>query len=446
MAGVDARIGIARTQAMSRLLRRIAGSLLVAGLLLTGLVWWLNQRGEDALVDSPVAEAAATPALIERGAYLARTGNCMGCHTEPGGPAYAGGRGIPTPFGAIYAPNLTPDVETGLGAWRKSEFWRAMHNGRSRDGRLLYPAFPYPNYTRVRRDDADAIFAFLKSLPAVSKAHRRHDLRFPFDRPFALAVWRALYFRVEEPGANAMADAEHDAEWARGAYLVEGLGHCNACHASRNALGAASSTLDLAGGLIPVQNWYAPSLTSALEAGVAEWDTQQIVDLLQSGVSARGAVLGPMGEVVAGSTQYLSSDDARAMARYLKALPPSVVVRSEPAGILPARVDTPGSRLYATHCADCHGAAGEGVSGIYPALAGNRALLMHTPANLVHVVLEGGFPPATARNPRPFGMPPFANELSDEQVAHLLTHVRGSWGNRGAAVSTLDVANFRGVR
>lgn len=438
---------------MSRLVTRVAVGLVATGVLLTGLVWWLNQRGEERLVIASGASTVSSPALIERGAYLARVGNCMGCHTEPGGAAYAGGRGIPTPFGTVYAPNLTPDVASGLGAWREAEFWRAMHNGRGRDGRLLYPAFPYPNYTRVRRDDADAIFAFLKSVPAVAHVNRAHDLSFPFDRQAALAVWRALYFRVDEPASIAMADTGHDAEWARGAYLVEGLGHCNACHASRNALGATSSTLDLAGGLIPVQNWYAPSLTSPLEAGVADWDTQQIVDLLQSGVSARGAVLGPMSEVIAGSTQYLSSDDARAMARYLKALPQTmssapnattaIIPSSAPATAEP---DSAGARLYAKRCADCHGDAGEGVAGIYPALAGNRAVSMRTPVNLVHVVLEGGFPPATARNPRPFGMPPFATELSDEEVANLLTYIRSSWGHRSEAVSALDVAKYRSVR
>ena len=424
---------------MTRRLLRGAGALLGIGALLVALVAWLNLRDEDPISGE---SAPATPELIARGAYLARAGNCIGCHTVAGGAAYAGGRGIPTPFGTIYASNLTPDIATGIGAWSSAEFWRALHNGRARDGRLLYPAFPYPNYTRITRDDSDALHAYLRSLPAVAQPNKAHALAFPFDQQAALAVWRALYFRPE----RIAPDPARSAEWQRGAYLVEGLGHCNACHASRNALGATSNTLDLAGGLIPVQNWYAPSLTSPDEASVAGWDTAQIVDLLRSGVSTRGAVMGPMGEVVAGSTQHLSEPDLRAMATYLKALPqtPAEPEPDDPPKRLPA--DSPGAKLYRQHCMDCHGEQGEGVPGIYPALAGSRAVTLRTPANLVHVVLEGGFPPSTAGNPRPFGMPPFATVLSDIEVAQLLSHLRGSWGNHAAPVSAREVAQFRSLK
>lgn len=426
---------------MRSLALRAALALLVLGLLLVALVWWLNGRDEDPLdaAGASALAAPADPAQIARGAYLARAGNCMGCHTAQGGRPYAGGRGVPTPFGTVYAPNLTPDAATGIGAWSAAAFWRALHNGRARDGRLLYPAFPYPNYSRITRDDSDAIHAYLRSLAPVVQANRPHALRFPFDRQAALAVWRALYFRPE----RMQPDRSRSAEWNRGAYLVEGLGHCNACHASRNALGATTSTLDLAGGLIPVQNWYAPSLTSPDEASVAGWDTQHVVDLLRNGVSARGAVAGPMGEVVGGSTQHLSEPDLRAMAAYLKALPPSPTAPAmREIAPAPAR-DSPGGRLYSQHCADCHGEQGEGVPGIYPPLAGSRAVTMRVSANLVHLVLEGGFAPSTAGNPRPYGMPPFATVLSSDEVAQLLSYVRGSWGNRGAPVSALEVAHFR---
>ena len=430
------------TRAPTTILRRAALALLVLGALAAALVVWLNRRGEDPLA----ADTAAPPSaeLIARGAYLARAGNCMGCHTVPGGAAYAGGRGVPTPFGTIYAPNLTPDAATGIGAWSSAEFWRALHNGRARDGRLLYPAFPYPNYTRVTRADSDAIHAYLKSLPPVAQASKPHELPFPFDQQAALAVWRALYFRPAEPAP----DAAHSTPAQRGAYLVEALGHCNACHASRNALGATASTLDLAGGLIPVQNWYAPSLTAADEAGVADWAVTDIVALLKTGVSARGTVSGPMSEVVAGSTQHLTDADLQAMAAYLKALPPTPAAPTPtPKESAPSPApDSPGGKLYAQHCVACHGEQGKGVAGIYPALAGNRAVTLRTPVNLVHMVLEGGFPPSTAGNPRPFGMPPYATELSNDEVAQLLSHVRGSWGNRGAPVSALDVAQSRSAK
>ncbi|MEP7297483.1 MAG: cytochrome c [Burkholderiales bacterium] len=416
---------------------RVLGAMLAIATLLAAAIAWLNLRGEDPLGPDT---ATASPELIARGAYLARAGNCMGCHTERGGAAYAGGRGVPTPFGTVFAPNLTPDKTHGLGDWTAAEFWRALHNGRARDGRLLYPAFPYPNYTRVTRGDSDAIFAYLRSLPAVAQANRAHTLPFPFDQQAALAVWRALYFR---PATHEL-DAARSADWNRGAYLVEGLGHCNACHASRNVLGATASPLDLAGGLIPVQNWYAPSLASSLEAGVADWSDAHVVALLKTGVSERGAVMGPMSEVVSGSTQHLSDTDLRAMAAYLKALPPSTPARPLTATSTVAATG-PVALLYDHHCAACHGDHGEGVPGIYPALAGSRAVTMALPANLVHMVLEGGFPPATAGNPRPYGMPPFATVLSNDEVAQLLTHIRSSWGNQGAPVSVLDVTRYRTV-
>ena len=414
---------------------------------MAGLVWALNVRDESAI--DTAAPTAPTAELIARGAYLAHAGNCAGCHTATGGAFYAGGRGVPTPFGTVYAPNLTPDPATGLGRWSRAEFWRALHNGRSRDGRLLYPAFPYPNYTRITRDDADALHAFLGSLPAVAQPNRPHALRFPFDQQATLAVWRALYFR---PTVHAT-DATRPAEWNRGAYLVEGLGHCNACHASRNALGGTTGPLDLAGGLIPVQNWYAPSLTSPQEAGVAAWDVQDIVALLKTGTAARGgrlvAVAGPMSEVVIGSTQHLSPADLVAMASYLKALPqtaPNIGMAAPVTASSAAATAGPGAKLYEQHCAPCHGEQGEGVSGIYPALAGNRAVVMSTPANAVHLVVEGGFAPATPGNPRPFGMPPFATLLNDGEVAQVLTFVRGSWGNAAAAVSALEVSRYRGAK
>jgi mono/diheme cytochrome c family protein len=424
---------------MTRPLRMVttALALLIAlALLLGALVAWLNVRGEEPIDATP--PRAATPEQIERGAYLARAGNCVGCHTARGGTPYAGGRAVPTPFGEVFASNLTPDPATGIGGWSDSQFWRALHHGRARDGRLLYPAFPYPNYTRITRADADAIHAYLRSLAPVHQPNRPHALRFPFDQQAALAVWRALYFRA----APFEPDPARPATWNRGAYLVEGLGHCNACHASRNVLGATSNPLDLAGGLIPVQNWYAPSLTSPWQAGVADWPAADVVALLKTGVAPRASVSGPMSEVVIGSTQHLNASDLDAMAEYLRALPAggaTAPVDPDP----PYKPGTVGGKLYEQHCVACHGEQGEGVRDAYPALARNRAVLLDTPANLVHVVLEGGFPPSTAGNPRPFGMPPFATVLSDTEVAALLTYLRASWGNQAAPVSAVEVSRFR---
>jgi mono/diheme cytochrome c family protein len=393
--------------------------------------------------DEPAAPPAAaepvTPELLARGEALTRAGNCMACHTARGGLPYAGGRGIATPFGTVYASNLTPDTETGLGAWSAAEFWRALHHGRSRDGRLLYPAFPYINTTLATRADSDAVFAHLRSLPPVRQANTPHALRFPYGTQWALAAWRSLFFRAGEYESNPA----QSAEWNRGAYLVQGLAHCNACHASRNALGATASPLDLNGGLIPMQNWYAPALTSPAQAGVADWALDDIVALLKNGVSQRGSALGPMAEVVGRSTQYLPVDDLRAMAVYLQSLPQTVPAHSTLVKSANGSVLERGARLYAKHCAACHGDGGEGVRGAYPALAGNRLVGMDPPANLVRIVLGGGYPPSTAGNPRPYGMPPFATVLADDDVAALLSYLRSSWGHRASAVTSVDVNRYR---
>ena len=425
---------------MTRALKWLLAAVLVL-VSATALVWALNVRDEADIKE--IKEVALSPAnseLIAHGAYLARAGNCMTCHTTRGGEPYAGGRAIETPFGAVYTSNLTPDDKSGIGSWSAAHFWRAMHNGRSKDGRLLYPAFPYTSYTQVTREDSDALFAYLRSLPAVSSPNQAHGLQFPFDSQAALAIWRALYFK---PGVY-QPEAGRNAEWNRGAYLVQGLGHCSACHAARNALGATTGGTNLAGGLIPVQNWYAPSLASPHEAGVADWEKQEIVSLLKNGISKNASVAGPMAGVVLGSTQYLTPHDVGAMAKYLKELPPSTTAQSTVVSSA-TRVagSAAGAKLYEQHCAGCHGIQGGGVHNAYPALAGNRAVTMPQTANLVQIVLHGGYAPATLGNPRPFGMPPFVLVLSDSEIAALLTHLRQSWGNQASGVTSLDVNRIR---
>ncbi len=420
-------------------MKRVGLLVLAALLLAAALVWTFNYMGGGRLNEAAPSAPPQADA-VARGAYLARAGNCMLCHTERGGAAYAGGRPVETPFGTLYGSNLTPDVQTGLGSWSAAHFRRAMHEGRSRDGRLLYPAFPYTHTTLISQADADALYDYLRSLPPVNKPNRAHRLRWPYSTQAALAVWRALYFR---PG-KYVDDPSRSRDWNRGAYLVRGLAHCGACHTARDALGGFKDLLDLSGGLIPMQNWYAPSLASANEAGVADWPVEDIVQLLATGTSPRATVLGPMAEVVLHSTQHLEPADLRAMAVYLKSLPPAATdtdPRETPAAT--PTVLSRGGRIYEQHCADCHGAKGEGKAGAYPALAGNRAVSLPVTANLVQVVLYGGFAPATRGNPRPYGMPPYATQLSDADVAAVLTYLRASWGNRAAPVSELDVAQQR---
>jgi mono/diheme cytochrome c family protein len=383
----------------------------------------------------------ATTQLLERGEYLARAGDCVACHSEPAGKPFAGGRAMATPFGSLFVPNITPDEDTGIGRWSADEFYRMMHTGVSRDGSLLYPAMPFASYTKVTREDSDAIHAYLMSVPPVKQKNRPHELRFPYNQRELLAGWRTLYFREGE----YTADTRQTAEWNRGAYLVQGLGHCAMCHTAINALGGSSESRAFEGGMIPNQNWYAPSLTSNREAGLGNWTLKEITDLLQSGVSHRGTVYGPMAEVVYNSLQYLSDDDVRAMAVYLKALPQK---DSEAPPTSQARLVSPdvmelGRRVYGRQCAACHGEEGKGQGLSYPPLAGNQSITMASPVNPIRMVLNGGFPPGTRRNPRPHGMPPFNHILNDDEVSAVVTYIRVAWDNSGTPVSPSQVNELR---
>jgi len=395
----------------------------------------LNLRGEAAIPDDAAPVQDATPGQVERGRYLALAGNCAGCHTARGGADYAGGVGIDTPFGTVVASNLTPDDATGIGRWSPAHFWRAMHHGRSKDGRLLYPAFPYPSYTRVTREDSDAIYAYLRTLPPVARPNDAHRLRFPYGTQAALAVWRAASFRP----APFTPDPAKPAEWNRGAYLVGGLGHCIACHGSRDGLGATEEWRGLAGGTIPGQGWYAPALNAPHEAGVADWPIDDIVALLRTGTAPRGSVTGPMAEVVYRSTQHLSDEDLRAMALFLRELPPAETASPTPPARRDAGLMARGAKIYDQQCAYCHGDQGQGAPGAYPPLAGNRAVNMATTTNLVQIVRRGGFLPATEGNPRPYGMPPFGHVLDDDEIAAVLSYIRGAWGNTGAELGRREV-------
>ena len=425
-------------------LRRLLIGLAVLLLLAAAWLWHFNYNdGVDVDSNAPVAGDAT--ALRARGAYLARVGNCMGCHTARGGKPGAGGLAIATPFGNLFTSNLTPDPDTGLGRWNAAAFWRALHHGRAADGRLLYPAFPYTHTTLMTRADSDALFSYFNSLPAVRGKPPAHELRWPYSSQAALAVWRALYFR---PGV-LQPEPARPAEWNRGAYLVRAVAHCSACHAPRDRLGGANWQ-SLAGGLMQAQGWYAPSLLSAREAGVADWPESEIALLLGTGHAAGGSVSGPMAEIVMTGAQHLSAPDLADMAAYLKALPGAQA--SGPAatptpvasdGAATARQSTAGQKVYEQHCADCHGERGEGTEGAFPPLAGNRAVTLSHTENLLQNVLYGGFGPTTAGHPRPYGMPPFTLALTDAEIAAVLTYIRTSWGNRATEVSPLDVLAMR---
>ena len=420
----------------------------LALLALAATSWlWFSDDGMSGNTSSD--SHAPSLAQISRGEYLTRIGNCAHCHTAAGGAAFAGGRAIDTPYGVVYTSNLTPDRERGIGAWNADDFWRALHYGISRDQRLLNPAFPYTSYTRVTRSDADAMFAYLQTQPGATTLNRPSALRWPYNTQWALRIWRKLFFSPVAQADEARTDPVHSAEWHRGAYLVQGLGHCLECHAARNSLGAINSDMGARGGVLANTQWYAPALGNAAEASVASWSQDNIVRFLTSGVGPNGYATGPMAEVVLHGTQYLQPQDAAAMALYLQT--PELFARETdaPASAVPASGSTDanananGPKLYQKFCADCHGDQGQGQPGAYPALAGNRAVTMRNTNNLVQVVLNGGFAPATYGNPRPYGMPPFMLQLNDEEIAQVLSHIRSAWGNQASGVSEFDISRLR---
>lgn len=385
-----------------------------------------------ALTASNAALAASVDkAELSQGEYLTRIGNCAGCHTAPGGEPFAGGLRLDSDYGAFITPNITPDAETGIGDWSADDFYQAMHAGRRADGSRMYPACPYPNYTHVARDDIDAIYAYLRSVRAVEQAQPAHDLSFPYRYRSLLTLWQALYFEPGEPNR----DGEQSADWNRGRYLVDGLGHCNACHRARGRLGSMPDDADTPGAVI--HGWYAPPLADPAQAGLQHMPIDAGAAFLQSGKREYGAMMGPMADVVFESLQYLRDDDAKAIATYLHDMPAQAVdspirlIGLSESGRNKAMAE--GRALYADQCAGCHGDDGHGDHGA-PALAGNRAVTMDNPLNAANMIREGGFAAATQGNPRPHGMPPFY-ELSDREMAAVLTYIRGSWGNDAAPVT-----------
>lgn len=379
---------------------------------------------------------------IKRGEYLAKIGNCAGCHTTRGGDAFAGGHRIQTPFGSVVATNITPDKTHGIGAWSADDFYRALHDGRSKDGRLLSPAFPFTNTTHISRADSDAMYAyFMRGVAASSRANETGEMSWPYNSQLAIAIWRVFFFDRATPVAAAPSALSAPLE--RGAYIANGIAHCSACHGTRNFLGAPIAGREYAGSMMPLNDWYAPSLHVLNEGSVAEWTVEEIIAWLRVGINQKASALGPMADVVFKSTQFLDDTDANALALYLKSLPVNKAASVNKREKSNANASTRGSELYVAHCESCHGKNGEGQQGAFPALAGNRAVTMSHHENLIRITLEGGFAPATRGNPAPYGMTPFYHLLKDDEIAEVLTYIRSAWGNDAPPVTRLDMANYR---
>ncbi|WP_085981027.1 c-type cytochrome [Rhodopseudomonas sp. B29] len=383
---------------------------------------------------------ASDPALVSRGEYIARLGDCVACHTSEGGAAMAGGRKLETPFGTVWSTNITPDRKTGIGAWSFDEFDRAMRKGVAADGRNLYPAMPYPSYAKISGDDMRALWAYLtKGLAPTEHANTPAQMHFPFNMRFGIALWNMLFLDT----ASFKPDPAKDAVWNRGAYLVQGLGHCGACHTPRGLAfqekamsEAGPSGQDFLAGA-KVENWNALDLRGL-------WTVDDTVEMLRTGRNRFATASGSMTDVILHSTQGFTDQDLVAIATYLKSLPSDrqpeapVVADDVPADTFSTR----GGLGYAQFCADCHRPDGHGVKGVFPPLAGNPTVAAKDAATLLHIVLTGWKTAPTAAQPRVWSMPSFAR-LGDSEVAEIVNFMRKSWGHGAAAVTAADVAVAR---
>lgn len=378
-----------------------------------------------------------TPELLARGAYLAEVGDCTACHTRPGGRPFAGGLAIASPIGVIYSTNITPDPATGIGRYTYGDFERAVRRGLLRSGRTMYPAMPYPSYARITDGDLAALYAyFLHGVAPVSGRNRPESVAWPLSVRWPLTYWRWLF----TPKVRAFTPARgQQPVVARGAYLVEGLGHCGACHTPRAvtlqevALTSSDGPRFLAGSQF--NGWFAPSLRGEAVAGLGRWAGADIEEFLATGRTGKFTAFGEMSEVVLHSTQFMTPADRAAIASFLHTLPPTHAVRAVALG----------ARIYSDNCAACHQDDGGGLASGFPALAGNPVVNTDDPTSLIHLVLAGDAGVGGRAGGPKLAMPPFGDSLTDEEVANLLTHVRSNWGNHAPAVSAAQVKALRSV-
>jgi mono/diheme cytochrome c family protein len=384
-----------------------------------------------------------------RGEYLARAGDCVACHSAPGGKAFAGGLKMGTPLGAIYATNITPDIETGIGTYTVQDFDRAVRRGVAKDGRRLYPAMPYPSYAKLTGEDVQALYDyFMRAVPPVHQVNHTSEIPAYLSPRWPLAIWNALF--VGRTGFTP--NPQKDAQWNRGAYLVEGLGHCGACHTPRGwafdeeALDASSPRF-LAGASL--DGWYAPSLRRNLATGLGGWSRAEIVEFLKTGHNRHGSAYGSMRDVINNSTPYLTDDDLESMAAYLTSLPattvegPPVPDDTTAQALLEGTVTAPGAAIYAGQCQSCHKETGAAAPPYIPALAGNPTVLDKDPSSLINIVLNGSAPLVVKGSPSPYRMPQYRAQLTNQQIADVVTFIRNGWGGGAPPVSVSAVADLR---
>jgi mono/diheme cytochrome c family protein len=423
--------------------------LVIAALMLLAIAasTFFRKGSSISTAEGPIysADSAVVDDLqIERGKYLALAGNCASCHTVESDGYMAGGVAFETPFGKIYSTNITPDPDTGIGNWTGLHFLNSMRHGIRPDGEHLYPVFPYTSFTKVTNEDVAALFAYLKSIPAIRQETPENEMSFPFNVRSLMSAWKSMYF---EAGVYE-ASNEESAEWNRGAYMVEALAHCGACHSPRNYLGAEHPDMAMSGGAytdkVPGGNlrpWSAPNLTS-VPNGLGMWPVEEVAAYLKNGINSYVETFGPMNEVILNSTRHLSDDDIDAMAVYLKSLPPREADTRSAAN---DNVLGMGRTLYNLHCGTCHLPTGLGDEESAPRLGGGSLVVQaNNPASLINVILYGPelpVPPLPTKRRKP--MEEFQYLLDDEEVAALASYLRNTWGNTGGEVTAKQVAAQR---
>ena len=374
---------------------------------------------------------------IERGRYLAVLGDCAGCHTAPGGAPFAGGLALQTPFGTLVAPNITPDPDTGIGNMTNDDFLATMHEGRGHNGKRLYPAMPYPAYTKMTDDDVLAMRAYFATIAPVKNHVVSNQLPFPLNIRLAMAFWNGLNFTSGRYQPNP----QKSAAWNRGAYIVEGPAHCGTCHTPKTLLGGDKNNVALTGATL--QGWFAPDITNDMRKGIGGWSTDDLVQYLKTGTNKWTLASGPMAEAVSHSTSQMNDEDILAIATYLKDSGEGVASAKPAAVAASTSVMRAGAAIYKDSCAACHRDSGEGDAHLFPRLAGSALVQSDDPTTLARVVLHGTRAVATAGAPTGPAMPAFDWRLDDAQVAAVLTYIRNNWGNAADAVSATAVANQR---
>ena len=423
------------------------------GLAILALLVFLATCLSDAITgERPVAAAKVTPELVARGEYLAKLGDCAACHSIAGQPPFSGGLKMGLPIGAIYTSNITPDTRYGIGSYTLADFDRALRFGVSK-GHTLYPAMPFPSYANTRPEDVEALYTYFEhGVTPASVPNRKPDIYFPLSMRWPLTLWRWAFAPHPTPFAPA---PNMDPVVARGAYFVEGLGHCGDCHTPRSlalqvkAQTASGGDAFLSGAA--VENWFAPSLRTGGAGSLASWTEAEIADYLRSGTNHHGIVFGSMSDVILNSSQYMTPADAMAAARFIKTLRDAGAAQNPVFSyddrtarrLKSGQAEASGATLYLDNCAACHRPDGRGYDGVFPQLAGNPVLLAPDPRSLVSIVLAGSETPRTSSTPAQFTMPAFGWRLTDEQAADVVSFIRSSWGNAAGPIDVATVSRLR---